>query len=227
MVRIFHACPAVLSICAILFTLPARVGADPIPLAGGTVRTQPPLWAGPGSYTMLLVLPENEIYDLAVPGILTPAQQLCTPCAPGQVLELTTTFDLGGAAYGGYHDGRGVYGEGQLTFSSDPVTLPQSLNAGLFLIQFPFTATGFVHLVDRSSSDVLFSENVFGAGTALLFLVGTGLSAETLGPPYSFLFLNYPLDDSSPTPEPASVLLLATGLASLFTAVRKRGRVCG
>jgi PEP-CTERM motif len=227
MARIFRACAVPLSICAILVAAPARVSADPIPLAGGTVQTRPPFWAAPGSYWMVLVLPGNEVYDLAVPQTLTPAQQLCTPCAPGQVLELTTTFDLGGEAYGGNHDGRSVYGEGQLTFASAPVTVPQSPPAGLFPIWFPFTTTGFVHLVDRSTSEVLFSENVFGAGTALLFLVGTGINAVPLGPPYSFFFLNYPLDDSTPTPEPASVLLLATGLAGVFTAVRKRRFVCG
>jgi hypothetical protein len=75
---------------------------------------------------------------------------------------------------------------------------PNAEGATLFLIKVPFTTTGFVRLVDRSTSEVLFNGDVFGAGTTLLFLAGTGTSGQILGPPCSFFFLNYPLADSSP-----------------------------
>jgi hypothetical protein len=174
-------------------------------------------WAYP-TFAALPAL-DGSFFIANIPRPLTPAEQLCTPCAPGQVLDLSTTFSLSatGLFFNPEGFGRPAFGEGQLTYTSAPVTVPVSLPGSLgFGLQFPLTATGFIRIIDSETS-VLIDNPVVGSGRGLLFLTGTGADV-----PYSFSSVNYSLAD--PVPEPGSLLLTSLGALYLARQVRRRRR---
>ena len=73
----------------------------------------------------------------------------------------------------------------------------------------PFSATGFFNIVDENGN-VLFNDGVFGAGTATWGFVpapGGGNVVYTV---------RYDFSDAAATPEPATMLLLGSGIVGVM-----------
>jgi PEP-CTERM motif len=140
----------------------------------------------------------------------------------------------------GYSDYRGTYSNGisnfpvvylglpgpsstpasYLTFSSASFLLPvQTLPT--FSMQIPFTMQGLLVAVGDCTSSfplcnqVLANNSLSGSGTATYNFFSQNGMWQMSGANYSF-------DNASPTPEPATLILMGTGLAGIIGYARKR-----
>ena len=137
---------------------PPAAHADPIQIGGGI---QPSTTGGDNYQWATLFL--DKTFFAHIPHPLTPAEQLCTPCSPGQMIDLSTTFSL--AAQGLWSRSavgvtRDAFGEGELTFHIPLLPSPSAL---VLNIRFPLIATGFLRIVDLDTSEVLLDHSVYGS----------------------------------------------------------------
>jgi hypothetical protein len=109
--------------------------------------------------------------------------------------------------------------EGELLFVSTPITLPVVVSSRELSLQTPFTLTGMLRATSLSGAPV-FNGTVVGAGSLSVLLREDGPSNDPTG--------RFFLDDATftfaapvgaATPEPATLLLLASGLLGV---VRRR-----
>lgn len=81
----------------------------------------------------------------------------------------------------------------------------------------PFFFSGHFRIVDESRTVVLFDDVLFGAGMASWrFAPGTAHVSE----------VRYEFSDAAPTPEPATLVLLGSGIAGVVLRQRRRRRGC-
>jgi PEP-CTERM motif len=146
------------------------------------------------------------------------------------VVNLFTTF--------GSSDFRGIYSNGTSTFpvvyytSTTPTSFLNFASASFqlplqllptFSMQIPFTMQGFlVAIGDCTASfplcnQIIASNSLSGSGIATYNFFSQNGVWQMSGANYSF-------DNASPTPEPATLILMGTGLAGIIGYARKRRR---
>ncbi|HEX5476207.1 MAG TPA: PEP-CTERM sorting domain-containing protein [Vicinamibacterales bacterium] len=144
----------------------------------------------------------------------------CYPCASGSTLSMSAEFSgnqLGDIAA---PDEPAVYLGGDLSFASDSITIPADLDqlgAREFSVRRPFTMTGtLLGFSDPSRTGApLFSHDLTGAGHASIIFAPGDEPNSWRTDIWAFGF-----EDAATTPEPASLVLLGTGLA--FCLIRRR-----
>ena len=150
---------------------------------------------------------------------------LVPACVPGSTVSLFTggseaTYLFATATYQGqtFDNFGGIDARsGLLTEWTGALELPANFAGGS--LAAPFSFSGFFRLTDDQTGSVQRVE-----------LFGFGIATVTFGPypspehPNSFITQSVRFDfaDVAPTPEPASLLLLATGLGAIAAARRRR-----
>jgi PEP-CTERM motif len=149
-----------------------------------------------------------------VSGTFTDPRSRCpdvSPCSPG------TSFNLG-AVYTGSFLGSGtvqgdfsrtVYYGGSFEFTAGNGIVP----AGGWVYS-PFTFSGNLVGYDniQRTGTPLFAQPLFGMGRASVYFQETPISGQT---GYSVWLLSYNFQNRAPTPEPATLVLVALGAAGV------------
>jgi hypothetical protein len=202
-------------VCLLLFGTIGR--AEPIPITAGFVNfTDEPggvMLTGRG-FTLT-----GGWFPSTVRGTFWYDNCFFYACMPGEVIDFgTTTYGfsasdssqaISGVIAGTFY--KELFLDAELTFSGPRVVAPSELDGSSPRRSGAFTMEGQMVVYQDSGrmGAPVFLANVFGAGTATAFLD----LDPSLGPGFQVLDLDYNFRDAAPVPEPATVLLFATGVA--------------
>ena len=153
-----------------------------------------------------------------------PLSLSCYPCAPGATLSFGVTLSRyttsypGAATYNGTNYTNVWFNGTHLNFVVEPVVIPLDGSAS-FSLTAAFTLSGNLTGYPFPSNTPIFSMTLSGQGIATLTLQRRDLPG---GPDYILQRVSYNFQPAAAVPEPATLLLLGTGLAGTIASVRKR-----
>jgi hypothetical protein len=198
--------------------VPHRANADPIVVTGGSIIQ-----------TFGIDLPGFTVTgtDSRFTGVLAIGGERCCGFSPGDLVDVSRSFPVsplpvqsstqiaGGTAY------PDAYLRGSFTFTAVPfVAPPITGDSDSFLLTTSFDMTGQLSgfTGPQASPSLLFSVPIAGSGIATVsgsvpggqFYVGNSIAFQFQDP------------NASPTPEPATVVLVGTAILGVFAAAARR-----
>jgi hypothetical protein len=204
----------------------AATSADPITITSGFVTVG---GFARGSFRSTSVsLTSGDSFVLNVGNSDGPSQPVppCSqfaPCTAGATTTASRDFSLGNAVGSGTLDGTAystvLIRGSNFSFTSGDVVLPDTTEDA-FDLSSPFLFQGMASIwtVGSSNTPTFFGDvSLIGHGTATTHLERFGTGYAVSG--FTYEFAN---DTASPTPEPASMLLLGTGLVAAWQSRRLR-----
>ena len=210
------------SILFLLLVFTRTSAADPITLTSGVVRIGAPRGVvldslsfevfGESGFRATGLSPE----DAFAGGVRC---NIFVPCGPGNTIAGPTTVSfqgLGSATIGG--TAFGTFVDGGFSFQSSPVTIP----TGPFdlALRSPFAATG------RLTIDNFTNEGRVPGTSVTLQGQGTVTTHfRPIGEGFAVSGFSYEFAAASPTPEPGTLLLLASGSIIAIRRARRAGRM--